>query len=74
MPNVTISIDEKILKTSREYAKKHGMSLNALIRRMLEQRVTRSGSEWLEECFETMDRLDVRSDGTSWSREDLYDV
>jgi len=31
MPNITISIDEKLLKFGREYAEKHHTSVNALI-------------------------------------------
>lgn len=74
MPNVTISIDEKILKASREYAKRHNMSLNALIREMLEQRVRRKSLDWLDECFEKMDRAGGDSGGREWNRDELYDV
>jgi len=31
MPDITISIDEKLLKFGREYAEKHHTSVNALI-------------------------------------------
>ena len=39
MQNITLSLDEDILKAGREYAKKHKTSLNSLIRRLLEQTV-----------------------------------
>lgn len=74
MPNVTISIDEKILKASREYAKRHNTSLNALIREMLEQRVLRQSLDWVDECFEKLERAGGDSKGRAWSRDELYDV
>lgn len=74
MPNITISIDEKLLKSGREYARKHNTSVNALIRNMLEQTVKTDSTQWIEECFDLMDRANVRSKGKKWNREDLYNV
>jgi hypothetical protein len=74
MPNVTISIDEDLLKSARQYAEKHHTSVNALIRKMLEQTVKQDSIQWIEECFSLMDRAGVRSDGKKWKRGDLYDV
>ena len=74
MPNVTISIDEELLKSGRQYAEKHHTSVNALIRSLLEQMVMRGSTQWVEECFALMDRANASSKGTSWRREDLYDV
>ena len=61
MPNITISIDEKLLKTGREYAKKHQTSLNALIRNLLDQTVMTDSTQWIDECFELMDRRRQRT-------------
>jgi hypothetical protein len=74
MPNVTISIDEDLLKSGRQYAEKHHTSVNALIRKMLEQTVKQDSIQWIEECFSLMDRAGVRSEGKKWKRGDLYDV
>jgi len=74
MPNITISLDEKLLKTGREYAKRHHTSMNALIRKMLEQTVGAHLSYGIEECFQLMDRTGVNSRGKHWNRSDLYDV
>ncbi len=74
MPNVTISLDEKLLKAGREYAKKHQTSMNALIRKLLEQTVEARSSQKMDECFELMDRTGLNSCGRQWKREDLYDV
>jgi len=74
MPNITISIDEDLLKTGRRYAEKHQTSLNALIRTLLEQYVRPQSKNWLEECFQLMDRTNVNSKGRKWRREELYDA
>lgn len=73
MPNVTISLDEETLEASRDYALRHGTSLNALIRRLLEQTVTRRSSDWVEELLAAMDTAEVRSGGRRWTRDELYD-
>lgn len=74
MPNVTISLDEDMLRAGREYARRRNLSLNALIRELLEHRVRRTEATWIDACFERMDRAAVDSGGRGWKREDLYDV
>lgn len=74
MPNITISIDEDLLKSGRLYAEKHQTSINALIRRLLEKTVRTQSEAWLDECFQLMDRINVNSNGKRWRREELYDV
>lgn len=74
MKNVTISLEEEILKAGREYAKRHNTSLNALIRKLLAQTVLPESQNWLEECFTLMDQANANSHGEKWKREDLYDV
>ncbi len=72
MPNITISLDEDLLKSGRRYAEKHQTSMNALIRKLLEQAVRLQSDAWLEECFNLMDRGGGDSKGRRWQREDLY--
>ena len=74
MPNVTISMDEELLNEGRDYARRHAISLNALIRKLLEQTVKRSSKDWMDECFQKMDRATGDSKGEKWKREELYDV
>ena len=74
MPNITISIDEKLLKFGREYAEKHHTSVNALIRNLLEQTIKTDSTLWLDECFALMNRANARSEGRRWKREDLYNA
>ena len=73
MPNVTISIKEELLKSSREYAQKSRTSLNALIRRLLEETVGPESGRFLDDCFSLMDRANGNSRGDKWTRADLYD-
>lgn len=74
MPNITISLDEPLLKSGRQYAEKHGTSVNALIRNLLEKTVASDSMDWVDECFALMDRANAKSGGKRWKREDLYDV
>ena len=74
MPNITISLEEDLLKLGRRYAEKHQTSLNALIRKLLEETIRPQSKDWIEECFSLMDRAKADSRGREWRREDLYDV
>ena len=74
MPNITISLDEDLLKSGRDYAQRHQTSMNALIRKLLEQTVRFQSDDWLEECFRLMDRAGGNSEGRKWSREELYNA
>ena len=74
MPNITISLDEELLKSGRRYAEEHQTSMNALIRKLLEQTVKFQSEYWLEECFRLMDRAGGNSEGRKWNREELYDA
>ena len=74
MLNITISLNEDLLKSGRRYAEKHQTSVNALIRKFLEQTVRFDSNDWIEECFSLMDRAEANSGGRRWKREDVYDV
>ena len=71
MPNVTISLNEKLLKTSRGYAERHGKSLNALIRELLEKTVNDRPRRWQERFFELADKAKGNSRGWKWNREEI---
>jgi hypothetical protein len=74
MPNITLSIDDELLRAGRQYAQIHDETLNGLVRRLLAQTVLNGDTHWLDECFALMDRAHARSGGKTWSRDDLYDV
>jgi plasmid stability protein len=70
--NITLSLDEELLKKSREYARLHHTSLNHMVREILKEKVENRSSGWLEEAFGIMDGMKVKRTGTAWKREDLY--
>jgi uncharacterized protein YfeS len=72
MKNITLAIDEKILVLGRQYAKKHNMSFNALVRNSLEKTIKKPPADWLDDMFKQMDKDDVSSKGQKWTREELY--
>ena len=72
MKNITLSIDDDILKLGREYARTHNVSFNVLVRRLIEQTVTKKSSDWLDDAFEYIDRNIDSSVGITWKREELY--
>ncbi|MFW6164303.1 MAG: FitA-like ribbon-helix-helix domain-containing protein [Planctomycetota bacterium] len=74
MANVTISLSDELLQASRDYAQRHGTSLNAMIRELLERNVVKSKKAQLKALFELADRAGANSRGWKWNREELYDV
>jgi len=73
MANVTMSIDDDLLKKSRQYASRRNTSLNALIRQLLKKTVDSDSQEWLNECISLMDQVDSNSKGKKWTRSDLHE-
>lgn len=69
--NVTLSMDEELIEKGREYARRHGISFNALIRDLLKRRITQE-SDWVEESFRAMDAAGGRSRGRRINRDELY--
>ena len=74
MKNITLSMDENLLKAGRQYAKAHHTTFNSLIRSLVERVVINQSQQWLSECFSMMDQAKGSSRGKRWKREDLYRV
>jgi hypothetical protein len=72
MKNITLALDEKTIKAGREYARRHNLTLNSLIRRLLLQTVSKGSQNWLDETFSLMDKAITTSPIKAWKREDLY--
>lgn len=72
MPNVTLSIDEELLKAGRDYARKHNTSLNKLIRDMLKSKISLNRHTRSNELFQLMDDASGKSHGQSWTRDEIY--
>jgi hypothetical protein len=75
MKNITLAIDEKILKQVRTYAARQGTTLNALVREHLARLVgeQRKIEEARRGLLELIDKSTGRlGPGYKWSREELY--
>jgi hypothetical protein len=74
MKNVTLAMEEKLLAESREYAQRHHMTLNALIRSMLQREVgAQARTHWVDNFLELARKAGGDSRGWKWNREELYD-
>jgi len=73
--NVTLSLPEDLLLKSREYAERHGASLNELIRTLLRQTVCPPEQDPIQKLIDHSQRLAVDTDTTDWKwdRAALYD-
>jgi hypothetical protein len=74
MANITLSMSDSLIRAGRALAEKQAVSLNGLIRTLLERQVEQSNGLWLEGAFDLMDKAAGRSKGARWKRGDLYDV
>ncbi len=72
MKNITLALDEMIIQKGRKYASKHNLTLNALVRKLLEKTVEEDSQNWLQESFKLMDQVKLPKNVKKWKREDLY--
>lgn len=73
MRNVTLTMDDELIERGREYAQRHGMSFNALIRDLLKRRIMQE-TDWVGQSFRAMDAAGGHSGGQPFSRDELYDA
>jgi predicted transcriptional regulator len=75
MKNITLSVDEKVLKRARAYAAKRGTTVNALVREHLAQ-IIREEEQWAEAkrgLKELMENPTGRlGPDYKWNREEIY--
>lgn len=72
MANITISLNDQLLKESRQYAQKQQTSLNNFIRHLLTKTISADQVAWLQETFTLMDKARGHSHNQTWSREELH--
>jgi hypothetical protein len=72
MKNITLSIDDDLLREGREYARRHHTTLNSLVREVLGKTVRAHRSSWLGEAFAMADKARGNSRGARWKRDDLH--
>lgn len=76
MANLTVTVDEKVLRRARIRALEQGTSVNALVSEYLARFAGMGATEKaLAEFLEIAERSHASSgpDGRTWRREDLYD-
>lgn len=71
MPNVTLSIDQNLLTRGRELAKARGMSLNSLIRQLLDE-TTATSSDAMDEMMKCLRETKGNSRGWKFDRDELH--
>ena len=75
MSNVTLAVDDDVLKKVRKLAVERNTTLTAMVRSILCQLATREDvrtEEMIAELRETFDAGDFRVGPRTWSREDLH--
>jgi plasmid stability protein len=74
--NLTLAIDEELLRRARIRAIEEGTSVNAVVREFLTAYAGRDGQvEAITRFLEIADQSQTGSDGTgrSWTREEIHD-
>jgi len=72
--NLTLSTSKELVQQARDYARRHGTTLNNLIREFLE-RLVRSGEngDAAQYFLSLTDRIHGDLKGWQWNREELYE-
>lgn len=73
MKNITLSMPEDLIKLGREYAAKHGTTLNEMIRELLRKRVINETDHPIERLIEHAEKLKIKKSSWKWNREEVYD-
>lgn len=71
MPNLTLSIPEDLLKNGRSYAQARGTSLNALVRELLAEKVSKP-EESVDSIITRLRQSPGDSKGIRINREELH--
>lgn len=74
MRNITLSVDEAVLRTVRVYAAERGSSVNALVRQFLSSIAGREdrARQARRRIRELSEQSTARVGPRSWSRDDLH--
>ncbi len=72
--NITLNVDETVLRTVRIYAAQHGSSVNALVREFLGGIATREDrvSKARERIRKLSGQSTARVGSRNWTRDDLH--
>ena len=75
MSNLTITVDDDVLKRARMRALENGVSVNAVLREFLEAYagVRRTSHEAVADLLQLSQRGGSRRGGHSWTRDELHE-
>lgn len=73
MRNITLSFPDDVIKRGRDYARRRGISLNALVRDALRREIEREEQDATSVFLDLITSTRGRSGGWRWSRDELYD-
>jgi hypothetical protein len=71
--NLTLAIDDHVLKAARKIAAEQDTTVNQLVREYLEQLVSDRRRIAREKLLEFMNNSTATFDTSKWKREDLYE-
>ncbi len=75
MANLTITVDDDLLRRARARAVEQGTSVNAVLREELARYVESSGGDRAADAFVTLAQMSAGSSGRggrSWTRDELH--
>ena len=72
MKNITLSIPDDLLKEARAYAKRHGISLNEMVRKLLKKSVINEKEHPTELIIGHTKKIKIDTT-RKFSRDDIYD-
>lgn len=73
MRNITLSFPDDVIRRGKDYARRRGISLNALVRDALRREIEREERDATGVLLEVMASAGGRSGEWRWSREELYE-
>ena len=72
MKNVTLSLPDKLLDKSRDYAQSQGTTLNEMIRTLLKKTINSEKDDFLERLKEFQKEIEIDTT-VKFNREELYE-
>jgi hypothetical protein len=73
MRNITLSFPDDVIKRGKDYARRRGISLNALVRDALRREIEREEQDATGVLLDSIASTGGRSRGWRWNRDELYD-
>lgn len=73
MRNITLSFPDEVVQRGKDYARRRGISLNALVREALQREIEREEQDATGALLHSIAATRGRSGGWRWNRDELYD-